>query len=70
MQHATCNKSYYNCNKTCNTATKWAEYHLVFFLLKFFKENRKGHNTKIACLNLRAQKPRCLQDRDLPIKAT
>jgi len=28
MQHATCNKSYYNCNKTCNTATKWAEYHL------------------------------------------
>jgi len=29
MQLFACgNKSYYNCNKTCNTATKWAEYHL------------------------------------------
>jgi len=24
MQHATCNKAYYNCNKTCNAATQWA----------------------------------------------
>ena len=24
MQHATCNKAYYNCNKTCNATTRWA----------------------------------------------
>jgi len=72
MQHVTCNKSYYNCNKTWSAARKWtgttctmvvnhwsAEARFALFIsLKFSENLREIKSAKCASVAAYMHKPR------------